>query len=122
MRTYQLPASGQSTTCDIASLDAARAALAVVGPGWATYVLWSERPAPYPPLYVGMTNHVGNRLRQHQRDTRWAELGDTLHHIEFVRVGSKAEALTLEAVLIERLNPVWNVLTGGHRPVVRECR
>src|ERR1700754_3984481 len=65
-------------------------------------------------LYVGKAKSIKKRITSYARptghDTRIERMIAATHHIEFVTTRTETEALLLEANLIKRLRPRFNVL------------
>ncbi len=63
----------------------------------AVYTLWKGRDC----IYVGHSQHLRARLRQHSADKDW-------DHLEFYLVPDKVDRLRLEGVMILALRPLLN--------------
>jgi hypothetical protein len=67
-------------------------------------------------LYVGKAVNLRRRLRAHFAERRWRHLKVDMSRVasaSWQEVGSELEALLREAALIDELQPVANVQTGG---------
>lgn len=56
-------------------------------------------------IYVGKANSIKKRVRQHQR----SKLADKIHLIEYINTGSELDSLILEAKLIKKYLPKFNI-------------
>jgi predicted GIY-YIG superfamily endonuclease len=58
-------------------------------------------------LYVGITNDLHTRMLDHKRNQPWAdEVGD----VDYWRMVNRREALAAEYVLIDRHQPIHNLI------------
>ena len=74
-------------------------------------------------LYVGKAVHLRRRLRAHFAGRHWRALKPGMSRAadaEWQEVGSEIEALLLEAVLIQELQPPVNVQTAAPDPDTRD--
>lgn len=75
---------------------------------FAVYIFWSGTL----PLYVGQTNDLRRRMREHARD-RYGSHNVT--HISITRCETRWEALGVESHYIGKLRPAGNVLRNPRR-------
>lgn len=62
-------------------------------------------------LYVGITWHIGSRMRQHRMQPWWHEVSD----IQVEYYPDRAAAITAEAAAIKTEYPKYNILKTGRR-------
>jgi excinuclease UvrABC nuclease subunit len=79
--------------------------------GHYVYVAW-DFSDPDEVLYVGMSSKVVSRLAQHSTDSLW---WIEASHVDLHECPSRKAAEEMEAAMIERLDPHYNVV----RPFVR---
>lgn len=72
-------------------------------------------------LYVGITNNIHNRLRQHAQKAVW--WGDVVHCASMIGFESRAELERAELEAIKSEEPWYNTVGNDHRrmhPIERE--
>lgn len=81
--------------------------------GWWVYTLYAEHPRVKPPIYVGFTGHLCDRLSNHRSDRAWWPLvGD----IVIERFDDRGDALEAEDRRIFKLQPLFNIAGNTHTP------
>jgi hypothetical protein len=81
--------------------------------GWWVYTLYAEHPRVKPPLYVGFTGRLCDRLSHHRSHQEWWPLvGD----IVIERFADRFDALEAEDRRIFKLQPLFNIAGNAHKP------
>lgn len=75
-------------------------------------VVYFVYSAEFELLYVGQTNDVRRRLREHRRLSQWWPLAD---EVLYAVVGERGAALDAEADMIGDLAPLYNVIKAVSR-------
>lgn len=86
--------------------------------GWFVYTLHADHSRVVPPLYVGMTGHLYDRLSHHRRQQAWWPLvGD----IVIEKYATRADAAEAEERAIYALQPLFNTVGNIHTPAQTEA-
>ncbi|OBK04681.1 hypothetical protein A5746_10310 [Mycolicibacterium conceptionense] len=81
--------------------------------GWFVYTAWEANRRIVPPLYVGFTGNLHQRLSTHRREQAWWPLvGD----IVIEHFSDKLVALNAEEDRIFVLEPLFNKASNRHTP------
>ena len=69
-------------------------------------------------IYVGVTNDVLMRIAQHRRDKIWR---DQITIIELDWCETRSEALAIENMLIEKMQPLYNLRQPRKKVLCEHC-
>ncbi len=80
---------------------------------WFVYTMYESQRRIKPPLYVGVTSSIYERLSQHRkRQAWWPLVGD----IDVETFGNKEDAYEAEDRRIYELKPLLNIANNLHTP------